>query len=57
MAYTDFGFKKFTSIHDKLATEMNKCLQKTEILEWMTKRKTTIQKDHLKGTAPNNYRP
>ena len=26
-------FKKFTSIHDGLATEMNKCTQKTEIAE------------------------
>ena len=37
---------------------MNKCIQKTKISKWMTKGKTTvIQKDHLKGTAPNNYRP
>ena len=52
-----FWFKKFTSIHDRLTTKMNKCIQKTEIPEWMTKRKTTlIQKDPYKGTAPNNYR-
>ena len=37
---------------------MNKCIQKIEIPEWMTKGKTTlIQKDSDKGTAPNNYRP
>ena len=37
---------------------MNKCMQKTEIPEWMTKGKTTlIQKDPLKGTIPTNYRP
>ena len=24
-------------MHDRLATEMNKCIQKTEIPEWMTK--------------------
>ena len=29
--------KKITLIHDRLASEMNKCKQKTEIREWMTK--------------------
>ena len=53
-----FRFKKFTSIHDRLALEMNKCLQKAHVPEWMTKGKTTlIQKDPNKGTAPNKYRP
>ena len=37
---------------------MNKCIQETEIPEWMPKKKTTlIQKDTLKRTAPSNYRP
>ena len=53
-----FWFKKFTSIPDRLALEMNRCLQETHVLEWMTKGNTTlIQNDDLKGTAPNNYRP
>ena len=53
-----FWFKKFTSIHDRLALEMNKCLLGAHVPEWMTKGKTTlIQKDPLKGTASNNYRP
>ena len=53
-----FCFKKFTSIHDRLALERNRCLQGAHVPEWMTKRKTTlIQKDPSKGTAPNNYRP
>ena len=52
-----FWLKNFTSIHNKLATEMNKCIQKTEISKWMTKGKTTlIQKGSLKGITPNNYR-
>ena len=50
-----FWFKKFTSIHDRLATD--KCMQKTEIPEWMTKKTTLIQKVPLKGTVPTNYRP
>ena len=53
-----FWFKKFTSIHDRLALEMNRCLQDAQVPYWMTKGKTTlIQKDPSKGTAPNNYRP
>ena len=37
---------------------MNKYPQKTETPEWMTKGRTTlIQKDPLKGTALNKYRP
>ena len=53
-----FWFKKFTSIHSRLALQMNRCLQGMQVPEWMTKGKTTLsQKDHRKGTAPNNYRP
>ena len=53
-----FWFKKFASIHDRLALEMNRCLQGAIVPDWMTKGKTTlIQKDPSKGTAPNNYRP
>ena len=53
-----FWFKKFTSIHNRLALEMKKCLQGAHVPEWRYKGKTTlIQKDPLKGTAPNNYRP
>ena len=48
-----FWFKKFTTIHDRLALEMNKCLQTAHVPEWMTKGKTTlIQKDPNKGTTP-----
>ena len=37
---------------------MNRCLQDAQVLDWMTKGKTTlIQKDPSKRTAPNNYRP
>ena len=50
-----FWFKKFTPIHDKLAIEMNRCLQEAGIPEWMTKRNNTYtQKDPQKGTALNN---
>ena len=52
--------KKIFSFHDRLTTRMNKCIQKTEIPEWMIKGKTAlIKKDPPphKVTAPNNYRP
>ena len=53
-----FWFKKFNSIHGRLALEMNRCLQDAQVPEWMTKGKTTlIQKQPSKGTAQNNYRP
>ena len=53
-----FCFKKLTSIHDRLALEMNRCLQDVQVPDWMTKGKTTlIQKVPSKGTAPNNYIP
>ena len=50
-------FQKFTSIHNRLAQEMNKCLQTAHVPDWMTKGRTTlIQKDPNKRTALNNYR-
>ena len=53
-----FYFKKFPSIHGRLALGMNRCLQGVQVPDWMTKGKTTlIQKDPSKGTVPNNYRP
>ena len=53
-----FCSKKFTSIHNRLALKMNRCLQYAQVPEGMTKGKTTlIQKDPRKVTVPNNYRP
>ena len=37
--YIDTGLKKFTSIHDRLAIELNRCLQEVNLPEWMTKGK------------------
>ena len=37
-----FWFKKFSSIHDRLAIKMNRYLEEAVIPEWMTKRKTTL---------------
>ena len=53
-----FWLKKSISIHDRLALEINKCLPRAHIPEWMTKGRTTlIQKDPSQGTAPNKYKP
>ena len=50
-------FKKLTIIQDRLALEMNRCLQEAHIPQRVTKEKTTlIQKDPRKETTPNNYR-
>ena len=50
--------KKFTSIHDRRALEMNIWLQRVDVPERMTKGRTTlILKDPSKRTALNNYRP
>ena len=58
MEYIESGFKKFTSIHDRLALEMNRYLQQAHVPEWSTKgRPTLIQKDPHKETVPKIYRP
>ena len=40
---------------NRLALEMNRCLQGAHVPKWITKGKTT--KDPSKGTVPNYYRP
>ena len=42
MSDIDFAFEKSTSIHDKLATEMNTSLQEADIPEKITKGKTIL---------------
>ena len=52
-AYMDTGLKNFTSIHNRLAIEMNWYFEETDILEWMTREKTMlIQKDSSKKQLP-----
>ena len=48
-----YWFKKFTSISDRLAIDMNRYQQETDITNWMTKGKTTlVQKDTPKRNLP-----
>ena len=37
-----FWFKKFTYNHDRLALEMNRCLLREQVPDWMTKGKNTL---------------
>ena len=53
-----FWVKKFTSLHGRVATALNRCLCSGNVPEWMNVGKTVlIQKDPDKGVAPSNYRP
>ena len=52
-----FWFKKCTFIHNRLALDVNKCLQGARVPEWMTKGNITlIEQDPNKRTARNNNR-
>ena len=52
-----YCFKKFTSIHDRLAIEVNRYLQETDKTECMIKGKTSQIKIQTKKNTPNNYTP
>ena len=53
-----FWLKKFSNLHDRIADQLNECLSKANVPQWMTKgRIVLIAKDPLKGNAPRNYRP
>ena len=43
MEYVVSGRKKITSIYDRLALEINRCLQGAHVPEWWTKGKTTLK--------------
>ena len=47
MAFMDIGLK-FSYIHERLAIEMNSCLQETNIPEW-------IRKNDLDPKRPRKY--
>ena len=51
-----FWFKKFTSTHDRLALEINWCLEETYSNCW-SKPKPPWSKYTRNGTTLNNYRP
>ena len=53
-----YWVKRFTSLHDLIAAQMNRCLVESTVPRWMTKGKTyLIMKDPNKGVKPGNFRP
>ena len=54
----DFRLKKVHHLHDRIATQLNLCLEQGNVPEWMVTGKIhLIMKDEKKGTAVTNYRP
>ena len=53
-----YWLKHLTSLHTRIAKQLNHLLQTGTIEDWMTTGKTTLlMKNKEKGTIPNNYRP
>ena len=53
-----YWFKQLTSLHSKIAKQLNHLLQTGTIEDWMTTGKTTLlMKNKEKDTIPSNYRP
>ena len=53
-----FWLKNFKSIHNRLAVQLNECLNGGSMPDWMTKGRTVlVMKDVLKGNVASNYRP
>ena len=58
MAYMDTGFKKFTSIHDRMVIEMNRCSEETYSNRWQKERLPWYKKSpKWNRLPPNDYRP
>ena len=53
-----FWLKHFTSLHQRIAHQLQDCLLRGNVPKWMTRSRTVlIMKDPEKGTSPGNYRP
>ena len=50
-------FQKFTSMHDRLAIELNRCLEERDIQMDDQGKTTQIQNEPKKEITPNNYWP
>ena len=50
--------KNFTNMHDRIIEQLNECLDKGQVPQWMTKGRTVlIMKDTSQGNVAWNYRP
>ena len=57
-AVQGFWFKKFTSMHVRIASGLQGCLAQGWVPKWMTLGRTSLfMKDPSKGTRADNYRP
>ena len=53
-----YWLKNFTSLHERIAYQLNDCLKQGNVPSWMTRGRTVlIMKDISKGNIPSNYRP
>ena len=53
-----YWIKRLTSLHERIAGQLNDIIQSTRVPAWMTKGRTVlIPKDPTKGNIPSNFRP
>ena len=53
-----YWLKNFKSLHGRIAQQLQGCITKQDVPEWMTTGRTAlIQKDQEKGNEASNYRP
>ena len=53
-----YWLKNFTSLHERIAYQLNECLRQGNVPSWMTRGRTvSIIKDSSKGNIPSNCRP
>ena len=53
-----YWLKNFKSLHERIAQQIQQCINMNQAPEWMTTGKTALmQKDKSKGNIPSNYRP
>ena len=53
-----FWLKNLSNVHERMAQQLNSCVQQGEVPGWMTKGRTVLlMKDRKKGNVARNYRP
>ena len=53
-----FWLKNFSSLHGRVRSQLNECLDSGFVSSWLTKGKTALlQEDKTRGNIPSNYRP
>ena len=53
-----YWLKNYTSLHERIATQLNECVTTGDIPEWMVESRTTlIMKDPRKRNHADNFRP